>query len=73
MLTHWENLYMRTFHNQGTLITEQQIGDPNPLYSIINESTLITHNTRSDTGSQYKEEQAKRNPTPSHLHGKKPP
>jgi len=63
----WENLYMQTFHNQGTLITEQQIGDPNALYNIINESTFITHNTRSDTGSQYKEEKAKRNLTPSHV------
>ena len=26
----WENLYMQTFHNHGTMITEQQIGDLNP-------------------------------------------
>ena len=65
---------MQIFHNHGTLITEQQIGDPNPLYNIINESTFITHDTRSDTGSQYKEEQATRNPTPSHVQfGKKLP
>jgi len=49
------------------ICTEQQIGDPNPLYNIINESTLITHNTRSDTRNQYKEEQVTRNPTPSHV------
>jgi len=27
----WENMYMQTFHSHGTLITEQQIGDPNLL------------------------------------------
>jgi len=70
----WENMYMQTFHNHGTLITEEEIGDPNPLYNIINESTFITDNTRSDTRSQHKEEQATRNPTPSHVqYGKKLP
>jgi len=65
---------MQTFHNHGTLITEQQVGDPNTLYNIMYESTFITRNTHSDTRSQYKEKNVTRNPTPSHVqYGKKIP
>ena len=41
----WEALYMQAFRQHGILIAEQQVGDSNPLYELINttKSFRITY------------------------------
>jgi len=46
----WENLYIQTHHSHGTLITEQQVNELNPLYSAVNKARIIPGSTRTDTG-----------------------
>jgi len=40
----WETLYMQVFHQHKMLITEQQIGEPNPLYELINTKQILPRN-----------------------------
>ena len=40
----WETLYMQVFHQHKILITEQQIGELNPLYELANMKQILLHN-----------------------------
>jgi len=40
----WETLYMQIFHQHKVLITEQQIGDINPLYELANTTRILPRN-----------------------------
>ena len=40
----WEALYMQIFHQHGILITEQQIGDINPVYELANTKNILPRN-----------------------------
>ena len=40
----WETLYVQIFHQHKILITEQQIGDINPLYELANTTGIIPCN-----------------------------
>jgi hypothetical protein len=31
----WENFFIQTVHQQGILIEEQQVNNPNPLYRLV--------------------------------------
>jgi hypothetical protein len=39
-MTCWETFYMQPFHQNGTLINEQQVNDINPLYEIADTSRI---------------------------------
>jgi hypothetical protein len=39
----WETFYMQLFHQNGTLINEQQVSDINPLYEIADTSRIPLH------------------------------
>jgi len=45
-MTCWENLYTQTHYIHGTLITEQQVNEINPLYSAAN---IIKNHTKEHT------------------------
>jgi len=40
----WETLHMQIFHQHKILITEQQIGDINPLYKLANSTGILLCN-----------------------------
>jgi len=52
----WENSYIQMHHIRGTLITEQQVNELNPLYSAANTARLIPGNTLAVT-DRHKEDQ----------------
>jgi len=54
-MTCWENLYIQTHYIHGTVITEQQVNEINPLYSTANIARIIPNSTCSDTVKQGKE------------------
>jgi len=37
----WETLYMQVYHQNNILITEQQIGESNPLYELANTKQIL--------------------------------
>ena len=37
----WETLYMQVYHQNNILITEQQIGESNPLYKLANTKHIL--------------------------------
>ena len=50
-------MFIQTYHQDGTLITEQQVNEYNPLFELVNRKQLIAqsltswspHNTRHET------------------------
>jgi hypothetical protein len=47
----WEALFVQEHHRRGTIITEQQLFEHNPLYDLIQE-TYTDANTDSDSSVQ---------------------
>jgi len=42
----WEAMFIQAYHQYGTLITEQQVTEYNPLFDLRNrEATMRTQNT----------------------------
>ena len=42
----WESLFIQTYHQEGTLITEQQVNEHNPLFELVNyKPTTQTQNS----------------------------
>jgi len=62
-MTSWENLYIQTHYIHGTLITEQQVNETNPLYNAANITRIIPNSTRSDTVNQGEEKLQHPNPS----------
>ena len=51
MLIPYKQLFMQTYHRNGLLIPEQNIGDPNPLFQLITRTgTTNTHKHLSPRG-----------------------
>jgi len=55
-MTCWENLYIQMHHIHGTLITEQQVNEINPLYSVANITRINPNSTRTDTVKQEEDQ-----------------
>jgi hypothetical protein len=45
MLTHYEQLFIQTFHHNGSLITEQGTGEQNPLFQLAIDTALTSSTT----------------------------
>jgi len=45
-MNYWETLYMHIFHQHKILITEEQIGDINPLYELANTTGILPCNPK---------------------------
>ena len=45
MLTHYEQLFIQTFHHNGNFITEQGTGEQNPLFQLAIDTMLTSTTT----------------------------
>ena len=42
----WESMFIQTYYQEGTLITEQQVNEHNPLFELVNyKPTTQTQNS----------------------------
>ena len=41
----WESMFIQTYHHEGTLITEQQVNEHNPLFELVNYNLPQRHKT----------------------------
>jgi len=41
----WEAFYMQVFHQHKILIAEQQVGDSNPFYELVNTTKILPRNS----------------------------
>jgi len=43
----WEATFIQTYHQDGTLITEQQVNEYNPLFELVNRKQLTAESLTS--------------------------
>ena len=43
----WEAMFIQTYHQDGTLITEQQVNEYNPLFELVNREHLTAQSPTS--------------------------
>ena len=46
-VSRWEAMFIRTYLQDGTLITEQQVNEYNPLFELMNRKHLIAQSPTS--------------------------